>query len=212
VKNRATGRLSALCLLGAAACTSSGGVHTRFSAVHNTMVSLGMNQLGHLSEGSLAEGATVNLPLDLEAQCYAFVAFGGQAARDVDLSVLDASNNRVAGDTTHDAQAALRWCARARGRYTLALRMAAGSGSYLVGTWQGGAASSGAASSSASEDSTGTCLNPLPLQPGQSVSGNTTGHASRQTGQCLRGEGADEDEDAPRAAGGAPEVVYAFTL
>ncbi|MBK6534522.1 MAG: hypothetical protein IPF99_34700 [Deltaproteobacteria bacterium] len=93
-----------------------GAVHSRFSAVHNTMVSLGMNQLGHLSEGSLFEGGTVNLPVELEAQCYTFVAFGGEGSRDVDLSLLDASNNRVAGDATRDAQAAVRWCARARGR------------------------------------------------------------------------------------------------
>jgi len=195
-----------LYLVGAAACTSSGSVHARFSAVHNTMVSLGMNQLGHLSEGSLAEGGTVNLPLDLEARCYTFVAFGGEGARDVDLSLLDANNNRLAGDNTRDAQAALRWCARTRGRYTLALRMASGSGSYLVGTWQGGAATGGPLG--ASEDGTGTCLAAIPIQSGQSVSGSTNNHPSRHTGQCLRGEGEDEDENSR----GAPEVVYVFTL
>jgi hypothetical protein len=210
VINRATGRVWALCLVGAAACTSSGAVHSRFSAVHNTMVSLGMNHLGHLSEGSLSEGGTVNLPLDLEAQCYSFVAFGGDGARDVDLSILDASNVRVAGDTTRDVQAAVRWCARARGRYTLSLRMTSGGGTYLVGTWQGGAATSGGAAG-ATEVSSGTCLNPLPIQPGQSVSGNTSEHPSHHTGQCLRGEGSpDDDEESARA--GAPEVVYAFTL
>jgi len=54
---------------------SSGAVHGRFAAVHNTMVALGLNQLGHISEGSLGEGATVNLPVELTAQRYTFVAF-----------------------------------------------------------------------------------------------------------------------------------------
>ncbi len=204
------GRVAALCLAGVAGCTSSGAVHPRFSAVHNTMVALGLNQLGHLSEGSLSEGGTVNLPVELEARCYTFVALGGDGARDVDLSLLDANASRVAGDSTRDAQAAVHHCVRTRGRYTLALRMASGGGSYMVGTWQGGAPSSGGGRA---EPTTGTCASPIALQLGQTVTGNTSEHPSRATGQCLRGEGPEgvEDEDGPQAAG-APEVVYALSL
>lgn len=199
----------ALCLAGVLGCTSSGGIRGRFAAVHNTMVSLGLNQLGHLSEGSLSEGATANLPVDLEAQCYTFVAFGSDGARDIDLSVLDSNSHRVAGDNVRDAQAAVHWCPTARGRYTLSLRMASGSGSYMLGTWQGGsAASSGGA---LAEATTGTCMSPLPIAVGQTLSGDTSGHGSHATGTCLRGEGGeDEDEEASRA--GAPEVVYALAV
>lgn len=208
--NTASARAWALCLAGVAACTSSGGLQGRFTAVHNTMVSLGLNQLGHLSEGSLGEGASVNLPVELEAQCYTFVAFGGDGARDVDLSLLDGNSQRIGGDTTHDAHGAFHHCLRTRGRYVLSLRMTAGSGSYLVGTWQGGgAAGSGGARP---EATTGTCMNPIPITPGQTVTGNTSENPARFTGRCLQGEGeGGGDAEAPRAAG-APEVVYALTL
>ncbi len=208
VKNSSSARAWALCLAGVAACTSSGGVHGRFTAVHNTMVSLGLNQLGHISEGSLDEGASVNLPVELDAQCYTFVAFGANGARDVDVSLLDANSQRLGGDTTHDTHAALHYCVRTRGRYVLSVRMASGSGSYLVGTWQGGAASGGAASA---EVVAGTCLSPLPIQPGQTVQGSTAEHPARSTGRCLRGEGQADGDEAP-ARGNAPEVVYSLTL
>lgn len=200
----------ALCLAGVGACTSSGGVQGRFTAVHNTMVTLGLNQLGHISEGSLGEGAAVNLPMELEARCYTFVAFGGDGARDVDVSLLDGNSQRLGGDATHDAHAAFHYCPRTRGRYVLSLRMTAGSGSYLVGTWQGGTAT-GAAGGGASEVVEGTCAAPIAIQPGQTVTGNTAEHPARFTGRCLHGENQpDGDEAAPR--GTAPEVVYALSL
>ncbi len=208
--NTASARAWALCLAGVAACTSSGGLQGRFTAVHNTMVSLGLNQLGHISEGSLGEGASVNVPVELEAQCYTFVAFGGDGSRDVDLALLDGNSQRIGGDVTHDAHAAFHHCLRTRGRYVLSLRMTAGSGSYLVGTWQGGAATgSGGARS---EATTGTCMNAIPITPGQTVTGNTSENPSRFTGRCLQGEGeTGGDVEAPRG-GGAPEVVYSLTL
>ncbi len=209
MKNASQARAWALSLVALAACTASGGgVHGRFTAVHNTMVSLGLNQLGHLSEGSISEGATVNLPVALEAQCYTFVGFGSGGVRDLDVTLLDGNSQRVAGDVTHDAHAALHTCVRTRGNYTLAVRAASGSGSYLVGTWQGRAAGGGGGASAASEIVEGTCASPLALTSGQTVTGNTSEHPSRFTGQCLQGEG----EDGERAAPGAPEVVYTFTL
>ncbi len=206
MKNTTSAPRWALCLAGLAACTSSGAIQGRFTAVHNTMVSLGLNQLGHLSEGSLGEGAAVNLPMELAAQCYTFVAFGGDGARDVDLALLDANSQRLAADNTHDAQAAVHYCVRSAGRYVLAVRMASGGGSYLVGTWQGGAGAGGGARA---EVTTGTCLSPIPIQPGQTVQGNTAEYPARNSGRCIQGEG-EGDEGMSRAS--APEVVYALTL
>ena len=86
---------------------SSGLLHTRFSAVHNTLTTMGVSQLGPLSEGSLAEGATARFPVELDARCHTFVAFG-DGARDVELNVLDANNQRVAGDRRGCAATARR--------------------------------------------------------------------------------------------------------
>lgn len=186
-------------LLGLLGCTSSGGLQGRFTAVHNTLHAMGLSQVGHLSEGSLSEGATQRFPMDLEAQCYSFVAFGGDGARDVDLSILDANNNRVANDDTHDTQAVVRFCAPARGRYTLAVRMADGGGSFLLANWRGGAASAGG---DASANGPGTCRQPLPVAVGQTVTGDTTRASAEHDGSCLPSDDGD----------GAPELVYALTV
>jgi hypothetical protein len=192
--------------LGGGCSSSSGAIQGRFSAVHNTMVSLGLSQLGHLSEGSLAEGGTVSFPLDLEPQCYTFVAFGGDGARDVDLSVLDANSARVAGDSTRDMQAVVRYCATTRGRYNLVLRMTTGGGSYLVGSWQGGSATG----SGAQVASAGACANPLPIQFGQTVTGNTAESTDHERGSCNGAGGPSGGEDDNQR--GAPEIAYTFTV
>ncbi|MDB4930093.1 MAG: hypothetical protein JWM10_2577 [Myxococcaceae bacterium] len=188
-------------LLGAAlGCAgSSGALHTRFSAVHNTLTTMGVSQLGPLSEGSLAEGATARFPVELDARCHTFVAFG-DGARDVELNVLDANNQRVAGDNTRDAQATVQFCPTVRGRYTLALRMADGGGSYLLANWQGG---SNAAAGAAGEGGPGSCANAIPIAPGQTVTGDTRRGQAHNDGSCV---GAEEGE------AGAPELVYALTL
>lgn len=195
--------LGALMATLALSCTSGGGIRSRFTAVHNTLETLGINQLGHLSEGSLAEGGRAQFPMDLQARCYTFVAFGAGGARDVDLEVFDANNTRVANDASHDAQAAVTFCARAAGRYNLALRMAAGSGSYLLGQWQGSPPAGMAGGAGARGGGAGTCATAIPITPGQTVTGNTAEGGQNQSGSCVGVEDADQ---------GAPEVVYTFTL
>ena len=120
--HRSNCALTGMLLSAALGCAgSTGALHTRFAAVHNTLTTMGVSQLGPLSEGSLAEGATARFPVELDARCHTFVAFTG--ARDVELNVLDANNQRVAGDNTRDAQGTVQFCPTVRGRYTLALRM-----------------------------------------------------------------------------------------
>ena len=185
----------------AMSCTSSGGIQPRFTAVHNTLASLNIAQLGSLSEGSLSEGGRVQFPLELQARCYTFVGFGGDGARDVDLEVLDNNNARVAGDNTHGPQAAATYCARTAGRYNLALRMTAGAGTYLIGRWEG-SAPAGFAGGAAGGGGVGTCATAIPITPGQTVQGNTAEGGSNQNGSCV---GVEEGN-------GAPEIVYSFTL
>ena len=180
----------------AAGCSGAASSQGRFVAVHNAFESLGLNQVGHISEGSLGEGGTARFPMDLEAQCYTFVAFGGDGARDVDVAVLDANNQRVAGDSSHDAQASAQFCPSARGHYTVTLRMASGGGTYMLGSWRGGArGAAGAGGGGSGEGEAGSCASPIPIQIGQTVSGDTTRGHSSQTGSCIN-------------EGTAPEIVY----
>ena len=192
--------VSGMFLALSAGCSGAASTQGRFVAVHNAFVALGLNQVGHISEGSLAEGGTARFPMELDAQCHTFVAFGGDGARDIDVSLLDANNQRVAGDTSHDSQATLQFCPPAHGRYTLALRMAAGGGSYVLSSWRGAAhGASGGAAAAAGGSDTGTCQSPIPIQIGQTVTGDTSHGRSANAGSCL-GEGT------------APELVYSLTL
>ena len=199
--HRSTRALTGMLLSAAVGCAGSNALHTRFSAVHNTLTTMGVSQLGPLSEGSLAEGATARFPVELDARCHTFVAFG-DGARDVELNVLDANNQRVAGDSTRDAQATVQFCPTVRGRYTLALRMAEGGGGYLLANWRGGTNASGAAGA-AGEGGPGSCATAIPITPGQTVTGDTRRGQSHNDGSCV---GAEEGE------AGAPEIVYALTL
>src|SRR5579883_3180892 len=80
----------------AAACAGSAGggragaLEPRFLAVHNTLAAMGMAQTGPIHQGLLAEGREARVPLDLPAGCTTAVAIGGDAMRDVDLSLVDA--------------------------------------------------------------------------------------------------------------------------
>ena len=196
---RSNRALNGLVLLAAAGCTSAtASLHHRFAAVHNTLTTMGVSQLGALSEGSLAAGATARFPVELDARCHTFVAFT-HGPRDVELQVLDANNQRVAVDGTRDAQATVQFCPTVRGRYTLALRMADGGGSYLLSNWSGGSASSGGAS----PDGPGTCASPIPITPGTPVTGDTRRGTAHNDGSCV---GSEEGET------GAPELVYQITL
>ena len=196
---RSNRALNGLVLLAAAGCTSAtASLHHRFAAVHNTLTTMGVSQLGALSEGSLAAGATARFPVELDARCHTFVAFT-HGPRDVELQVLDANNQRVAVDGTRDAQATVQFCPTVRGRYTVALRMADGGGSYLLSNWSGGSASSGGAS----PDGPGTCASPIPITPGTPVTGDTRRGTAHNDGSCV---GSEEGET------GAPELVYQITL
>ena len=199
--HRSTRALTGMLLSAAVGCAGSNALHTRFSAVHNPLTTMGVSQLGALSEGSLAEGATARFPVELDARCHTFVAFG-DGARDVELNVLDANNQRVAGDSTRDAQATVQFCPTVRGRYTLALRMAEGGGGYLLANWRGGTNASGAAGA-AGEGGPGSCATAIPITPGQTVTGDTRRGQSHNDGSCT---GVEEGET------GAPELVYALTL
>lgn len=179
----------------AAACAGTsagpaGALEPRYLAVHNTLAAMGMAQTGPIHQGQLAEGREARLPLDLPAGCTTAVAIGGDAMRDVDLSLLDAQGRSVAHDTTAEPEATVRVCLDAPGAYTLVVKAAAGGGSWVAATWEGAvapAASASASVASASRQPAGSCEAPIPLSPG-TVTGSTAHGEDQNSGSCERSD------------------------
>ena len=185
-----------------ASCASSRGgeLDPRYVAVHNAYSAIGLTEIGPLQQGSLGEGNEARVTVDLTAQCVTLVGIGGDGVRDLDVSLLDPNAKQVAHDTTHEPEAVVRACLDAPGTYTLVVKMAAGSGTYVAATWSGGL--SGTATSAAFDgggglainqapQGSGTCESPIALAAG-TVSGRTTGGESLQDGSCGKESGAKE--------------------
>jgi hypothetical protein len=175
-----------------AACGLSRDVEPRWVAVHNTLVALGLSQVGPLRDGSLAEGKELRFAAELPAGCTTFVAIGGAGVRDIDLSIADPANAPVAHDTQHEPQAIVQACVETPGTYSFTVKMAGGSGTFLAATWNGRptaiASSSGSAALlSSTPPAAGTCESPILLSAG-TVSGTTVHGESNLEGSCGRTE------------------------
>ncbi|CAN5391996.1 hypothetical protein BH09MYX1_BH09MYX1_21980 [soil metagenome] len=186
---RLTFALVLLAIVSVACVATRPPIDPRFLAVHNAFSAMGMAQVGPVQQGSLVEGREARLSIDLGAQCTTLVAMGGDGVRDLDLSLLDTQGNVLARDVTHDPQAVLRLCVDVPGWYTLLVRMAAGSGDFLVATWSGGSAAAGPAGSAAlAASGRGNCDAPIPIAPG-TINGNTSSGESQNTCNGTNAEG-----------------------
>jgi hypothetical protein len=165
---------------------SGGALEPRYVAVHNALAAMGLAQIGPIHEGSLLQGHLVSLPIDLPAGCTTIVTIGGEGVSDVDATLLDPHGRPIAHDTTTEPQAVLRACVDAADSYTLVVKVAQGSGSWVAATWAGGAGGSAAVASLGPVASTaplGTCASPIPLSTG-TVSGSTPHGDATTTGSC----------------------------
>jgi len=171
------------------ACSAARGTDAdaRFAAVRSSLVAMGLAPIGDVHRGALASGAEARVPIALESECVTIVAVGGEGARDVDVQLLDPTGRAVAHDATHEPQATVRACVETRGTYTIVVRMAAGSGSFVASAWSGGGATLVADASTPDAASTGTCDAPFPLTAG-TLSGDTSRGASAHGGSCGRGD------------------------
>lgn len=205
--SRPASALSAALLTSAVAATLAAGCpgtgrESRFVAVHNTLEAMGYSQVGHISQGSLAQGDPLRQPVTLEAgACYTFLAIGEGGVTDADLSLVDPSGETVGEDDDTDTQASVYHCAQTTGRYELVLKFEIGGGQYLLASWTGASVGRGGGVGLAARPGggrAGTCSNPLPLRADESVSGDTGTGESTLSASC--------------AEGAAPEMVYSFTL
>ncbi|MGF1466881.1 MAG: hypothetical protein ACFCGT_12180 [Sandaracinaceae bacterium] len=195
----------AACLVVAGVACSGGSVRLTpsYVAVHNAMAAMGLAQTGEISEGALGEGEVARVTASFrEGVCYTVVAIGGSGARDVNVRISDDAGTELAADRNRDGQAAAQFCPARSGDYQVAVEMASGSGSYVMSTWSGvpalgAAGASGVAIAPAMRG--GTCQEPIPIQTGVALRGDTRNAAATMSGSCIQG-------------GSAPEVVYVLEV
>lgn len=182
-----------------AACTAApNSAYTRMIAAHNALTTQGLSQVGAVSTATIAEGQSFRVPSELEAGCYTFMAFGSEGIRDIELTVVNAQGQTVAQENAHEPQAGVRFCPSSRGRFQVTVRAAQGGGLVTLSTWRGGSATESrpvvGTSGAVVAGGPGSCSEPLPLELGQTVSGNTEQGSSQLTASCTTGD--------------APELVY----
>ena len=176
------------------ACTTgpnagTGVLEPRYLAVHNALSAMGLAQVGPIQHGALAEGREMRFSADLPSECATVVAIAGGNARDVDLTVLDADDKTLGKDMTTDAEAVVKVCPPHGGRFSFVVKMAKGSGDFVLASWSGGAPGGPAAVTAASTEASGTCEAPIPLFAG-TLNGNTRrGNAEHTANNCGNSEG-----------------------
>ena len=192
--------VASVVVLAFSACGGGGArLAPEYVAVHNTMTAMGLAQSGEINEGTLAEGGVARTTMQLRGgDCYTFVAFADAGVADVDVVVMDDTGTEVATDRTTDAQASAQFCPSADGEYQVGVRMARGSGGYVLSSWSGMPAAGGGATAS-NGAGRGTCQTPIPIVIGTPTRGDTRQGSNELTGSCIRG-------------GDAPEIVYALTV
>lgn len=195
-------RISLLALGALVACGGpSAQTEPRFVAVHNALSSMGMAQTGPINQGSLPEGAEVELEVELRGgECYTFIALGSDGVQDIGLRVVDGTGTEIGRDVTHDRQAAARVCAESTGFHTAVVEMTEGEGAYLVSSWSGATGGGGGFSGPmvASGSGGGTCGAPIDLAFGEPLTGDTTGGPNVTQAPCAQGD--------------SPERVHRFEL
>lgn len=187
IRRLALGALVALAAQTGCAASRAGAVESRYVAVHNTLASLGMVEIGPILRGSLAEGADARATVDLPAGCSLVVALGGAGVEDLDVALLDADGKPVARDATRDAEPSLRVCQERPQKRAIAVRMARGAGEWVAATWSGAAPATGGSApppEAPAREAAGTCASPIVIAGSGVISGSTRRGESEHTASC----------------------------
>lgn len=164
--------------------------------MHNALIAAGMSQSGPIQRASLDEGAEHRLQVRLEGGlCHTLVVLGSGTVRDVDIRVRNEGGEEVATDATDDPQAAVRVCPEDTSDFQVVVRMARGRGAFVLSSWSGVSTHGTAASASTvggEARGVGTCADPLPLELGRPVAGDTRRGRSKLQGTCGRGSATEQ--------------------
>lgn len=184
------GLLAPTVALVALSCGGDQHLEPRFVAVHNAMTAMGLVQAGPISEGSLAEGHVVRVDVNLEAgQCYTVLALGYDGVVDLDVRVTEEAGEEIGRDATRDAQAVSQVCPARSGPHHIIVAMLAGSGGYSLAAWSTPVSNGGLARTTTRPRGGihGTCSEPIDLDVGQTVEGDTRQGAANLRGSCSAG-------------------------
>ncbi|MBX3246448.1 MAG: hypothetical protein KF901_04625 [Myxococcales bacterium] len=110
----------------------AGGLEQRFALLDGDIRARGYEPLGSRSQVSLGEGETREFDVEVEAdKCYAMVAVGDGAVRDLDLFLLDSNGRMLDRDEGDDTRAIVRVCSERAGTYKMRVKMTSGSGAFV---------------------------------------------------------------------------------
>jgi hypothetical protein len=112
--------------------TAGASLDENFALLDADMRARGYESLGAPQHAQLAEGGTQEYAVDLQGNnCYAILAVGDSAVRNLDLTLLDAAGTEVDRDDAADTRPTVRVCPTADGHYRMRVRMMSGSGNYV---------------------------------------------------------------------------------
>jgi len=92
----------------------------------------GYTPFGASETGKLEEGKEAKLSLKLNAGCYQIFVFPDDGLKGVDLTMQDPAGKGVGTAAKQDGQSTIKHCVTETGSYTLVLKSAGGSGTYIA--------------------------------------------------------------------------------
>ena len=197
VKGRCVTELLVTMMLGwfvalAVGCASDGfaASDSRYFAAQAAMMASGMTQVGAVSRGSLRTSQKVKVPIELAADCYAFVAVGDSGVQDMRLVVRDTTGKQLATDQASGPDATATLCADRADTYWIELTMLQGAGAYTMAAWSGaGLKSPSSAPTDSGVEAQGTCTDPIPLSAGTTIRGDLSKGVAEHSGKCRNRSG-----------------------
>lgn len=117
--------------------TAGASLQENFALLDADMRARGYESYGQQSTGELSEGGDRSFEIQLEGgRCYAILAVGDAAVRDMDLRLLDGSGREVDRDTAADSRPTVRVCPESSGLYYMQVVMAGGAGQYVYAPYR----------------------------------------------------------------------------
>ncbi len=125
--------VAALFLAAPFACASRGpDLVARMTSASSIYQSVGFTPQGAPATGSVAEGKETKVTLSFKEGCYIVAAFPGDGLKGIELALLDPAGKPVGQASKHEGQTSIKACVPEAASYTLVVKSAGGSGSFLA--------------------------------------------------------------------------------
>lgn len=116
----------------AATSTAGASLEENMALLDADMRARGYESFGTQQTGRLEQGGNRNFEIQLEGgRCYAILAVGDSAVRNLDLLLLGPDGRTVDRDTANDARPTVRVCPNNSGNFYMQVQMTEGAGAYV---------------------------------------------------------------------------------